>query len=347
MKKRHMLLLAGLLAASIAATGCGSKKDENKDAQVITATPTPEVTKPAENLVNMQAATEEDNIKNVIGEKTASAEKFVITNDMGSDIASIYIRQNTDEDDEDTWGTDLVSGKFILKDGDKAVYYYAPGNLVKSDSQTAQSSSSYDIRIAFTDEERNECFFRKIPLATIKQITLCMDETEEYSIPYAKYLSNTGTQEVSTLDEVKKRLGISSDGSYSDDSEDKEEQDTENSDNSGQDTEGDSEQDSQNDQQSDDQDGQQSDGNGQEDSSGQNESDNGSGDGSQGSEMISQAKNCIGKSLDELISTCGQPQGQDYQDEPETGKTGYHYYSNFTVSTTVDENGNEIVAGVW
>ena len=38
---------------------------------------------------------------------------------------------------------------------------------------------------------------------------------------------------------------------------------------------------------------------------------------------------------------------EDYVNEPETGETGYHYYDTFTVSTTVDESGNEVVAGVW
>ena len=54
-----------------------------------------------------------------------------------------------------------------------------------------------------------------------------------------------------------------------------------------------------------------------------------------------------------FCTSCGSPipqptaQGSSYEDDPETGKTGFHYYSNFTVSTTVDENGNEIVAGIW
>lgn len=59
------------------------------------------------------------------------------------------------------------------------------------------------------------------------------------------------------------------------------------------------------------------------------------------------AEQYIGQSLDSLIAACGEPQGSDYQNEPETGETGYHYYPSFTVSTTVDESGNEIVAGVW
>ena len=66
-----------------------------------------------------------------------------------------------------------------------------------------------------------------------------------------------------------------------------------------------------------------------------------------GGDMISSAEQYIGQSLDALEGACGSPQGSSYEDDPETGKTGFHYYSNFTVSTTVDENGNEIVAGIW
>ena len=63
--------------------------------------------------------------------------------------------------------------------------------------------------------------------------------------------------------------------------------------------------------------------------------------------MISTAEQYIGQPLDALEGACGSPQGSSYEDDPETGKTGFHYYSNFTVSTTVDENGNEMVAGIW
>ena len=51
--------------------------------------------------------------------------------------------------------------------------------------------------------------------------------------------------------------------------------------------------------------------------------------------------------LSSLIAALGEANGSDYENEPETGETGYHYYDTFTVSTTVDESGNEVVAGVW
>ena len=50
-------------------------------------------------------------------------------------------------------------------------------------------------------------------------------------------------------------------------------------------------------------------------------------------DTIDKATGYIGQSMDDLIAAIGSPQYDEYEDEPDTGKTGYHYYSNFTVST--------------
>ena len=179
-----------------------------------------------------------------------------------------------------------------------------------------------------------------------------MDGTDDDAIPYAKYLTGTSTKEVSTLDAVKKRLGITDDSeSESDSTDDSDQNSADNSDST--DNNNSSDQNTDNN------------GNGSNDSS----DDPGNGwklrmtempevrimiiraethdPGNSGGDMISTAEQYIGQSLDALEGACGSPQGSSYEDDPETGKTGFHYYSNFTVSTTVDENGNEIVAGIW
>ena len=74
--------------------------------------------------------------------------------------------------------------------------------------------------VTYTDEEKNECFFRNIPLPTVSQITLCMDTSGDDSIPYAKYLLGSTKKEVSTLNDVKKRLGLTDDSSDSSDGSD-------------------------------------------------------------------------------------------------------------------------------
>ena len=375
MKKRY-LILAGLLVMTVAAAGCGKKKTTETAPVEVTATPTPEVTK-AVDMVDMQQTADED-IKNVMGEKTSTASKIVFVNNTGDDIQSLYIRTHVDEDSEDYdadedggWGDDLINGMFTLTDKDKALYYMQTANTQTSGTQTSgtqtsgtqtsdtqtsdtqttsnKSTASYDIRIAYADEDKNECFFRDIPLGTISQITLCMDGTDDDAIPYAKYLTGTSTKEVSTLDAVKKRLGIIDDSeSESDSTDDSDQNSADNSDSADNNNSGDQNTDDNgngsNNGSDDGNDGSTDDGNG---GSTDNENGGNTDQDNSGGDMISTAEQYIGQSLDALEGACGSPQGSSYEDDPETGKTGFHYYSNFTVSTTVDENGNEIVAGIW
>lgn len=180
MKKRY-LAIAGLLVLAVAAAGCGKEKDKPAEQQVqATPTVTPQVTEAAD-LVDMEVSDE----KNVIGEKTATASKVAIVNRTGSEIGAIYIRQHPEDEeetDDDEWGDDLVDGMFTLKNGEQAVYYY---------KKPSSAGITYDIRITYTDEDKNECFFRDLPLASMKQITLRMSGTGEDSIPYATYMTAT------------------------------------------------------------------------------------------------------------------------------------------------------------
>ena len=224
-----------------------------------------------------------------------------------------------------------MDGKFTLKDKDKALYYFSPNATEDSTKNTA----SYDIRVGFSDEDKNECFFRDIPLGTISQITLCMSGTDEDAIPYAKYLTGSTKREISTLNDVKKRLGMIDDSDSTDD----QNTNSDNSDNSSQNTDSDSNSNADNSSNTDDSNS------GSNSNSG--DDNNGGNDNSGGDDMISTAKQYVGQSIDALQSACGSPQGSSYETDPETGKTGFYYYSNFTVSTTVDENGNEIVANIW
>ena len=107
----------------------------------------------------------------------------------------------------------------MLKNNDKAVYYYE--NNVKDDE--GKSVTSYDVRIFYTDTDRYECYFRDLPFAKIKQLTLRMDGTGEDALPFATYLSEGSTKEYSTLNDVKRRVGMT-------DSQDDEDSDSENSD---------------------------------------------------------------------------------------------------------------------
>lgn len=315
MKKRY-LAAVGILAFSLAAAGCGKKEESKTQQPEVTATPAPTAAPTGGALVTMQKA-EDSDIKNVIGEKTSTASKVILVNNTGDDVASIYVRPTIDDDEE--WGSELVQGNFVLKNGEKALYYFDPN----AKDEYGNTANTYDIRIVYTDEDKYECYFRKLPLKTISQITLCMDGTDEDAIPYARYINSTTKKETSTLNEVKQRLGLL-DNDEDDEDEDADEN-TRPTSAPAQTSTPDVTQAPAPTQASEEP--------GEEDPP--------------KSELQQAAEGCIGQSLDALISACGEPIGSDYQEEPETGETGYHYYDSFTVSTTVDENGNEVVAGVW
>lgn len=321
MKKRYVIL-AALLVTAMAAAGCGKKKtdDTTQDAQVTVA--------PAENtdtaqaddgtLVDMQKSDDAD-IKNVIGDETATASKVIIVNGTGSAIKGLYVRPTSNDDDD--WGDELINGLFTLNDNDKALYYYdasvkdADGNAV----------TSYDIRIVYEDEDLTDCYFRKLPLTVITQITLKMDGTGDDAIPYATYLTGSSKKETSTLSGVKARLGLDD---SEDDSRDQEETDvTPTPEEDPEPTQAPSD-------------------NGDNPEPTQAPSNNG-GNTDPSDASADAAKQYIGQPLSSLIAAIGDANGSDYENEPETGETGYHYYDTFTVSTTVDESGNEVVAGVW
>ncbi|SCI14181.1 Uncharacterised protein [uncultured Ruminococcus sp.] len=319
MFKKKYLAVAGLMALAVVISGCGKKNSGDSVVQTtptptqetaVTATPTPE-------LINMEEAVE----KNVMGEKTSTASKVTIVNKTGSEVAAIYVRETpSDDSEDDEWGDDLVNGMFTLKNGENAVYYYEKGS----------SSVTYDIRITYSDEEKNECFFRKLPLTTMKQITLRMDGSGDDSIPYATYLTASSTKEVSTLNDVKKRLGLSTDDSDSDSSATPTPTDSSDDSSSSNSSNSDS-----------------NNANPTSTPSADNNSDPDDNDTDPTNSTIQKAESYIGMSIDDLESAVGAAQSSEYDDDDTAGTTGYYYYSDFTVSTSVDENGNEIVTGVW
>ena len=319
MFKKKYLAVAGLMALAVVISGCGKK---NSGDSVVQATPTPTqetavTATPTPELINMEEAVE----KNVMGEKTSTASKVTIVNKTGSEVAAIYVRETpSDDSEDDEWGDDLVNGMFTLNNGENAVYYYEKGS----------SSVTYDIRITYSDEEKNECFFRKLPLTTMKQITLRMDGSGDDSIPYATYLTASSTKEVSTLNDVKKRLGLSTDDSDSDSSATPTPTDSSDDSSSSNSSNSDS-----------------NNANPTSTPSADNNSDPDDNDTDPTNSTIQKAESYIGMSIDDLESAVGAAQSSEYDDDDTAGTTGYYYYSDFTVSTSVDENGNEIVTGVW
>jgi hypothetical protein len=335
--KKGYIIFAGILAVGIMTAGCGKKNQDTSQSEQeaqITVAPVSEDTNT--DLVDMQQSTEET-IRNVIGEKTATASKLTLINNTGATVSSIYIRPTSD--DEEEWGDELVQGSFTLSNGDKALYYFEKNAKDSSGNMITQ----YDVRIVYEEEDRTECYFRKLPLDSITQLTLCMDGSGEDAIPYAKYLTDSSKTEVSTLQEVKTRLGLADSGEESSSSSDGETENSSDSDEDSTTAPAQTQVTSAPEQPSEEIPSDPSDGD-----DGPDEQEPDAEDpGDTTDDPIAVAESYIGRSLDELIDACGNPTGSDYMNEPETGETGYHYYATFTISTTVDESGNEIVAGVW
>lgn len=318
--RKIQLFLAVLAAAAFTAAGCGKSSAPATEAQ---ETPTPEAEAEGE-LVEMEKTEKpleaEKDYEHMIGTKTATSSVLLIENQTGSEIATIYIRPTVTNSLTDDWGDELVKGSFTLKNGDETAFCFekdlkdSAGNLV----------TNYDIRVGYTDIYKNECFFRNLPLTVMKDLTLCMEGTGLNAIPYAKYHSTAGDTEYSTLEEVKKRLGLTATTGITGSSlltptptpAQTQQAETTAAPEQVPDTPTPVP---------------------QETAAPVVNPDSGA----------SSASAYIGQSLDSLIGAMGSPTGSEYVDEPETGRTGYHYYDTFTVSTIVDDAGNETVAGVW
>ena len=350
MKKKYLIPVGALILA-VLVSGCGKKKQEEAPVQQpevteapAALTPTPvEMQKTDANIVNAEA--------NVLGTRSETASQLVLINQTGAEVDNIFIRQTPGEDDvADEWGDDLVQHRFTLKNGERALYYY------ETDQKDAQGKTvtSFDIMISYTDTSRSECFFRNLPLTTIRQLTLLMDGEGDESIPYAKYLTVSSDREFSTLEDVKRRLGYyyQEEETGRNENEQREAEPSqapqpsltpapeqtqaptatpvpENTpDNTPQETAPQEP--------------------APEETIGDEDSDPEDWVQETVDEAASRASAYVGQPLENLISGIGSPSGSEYQEEPESGgKTGYHYYDTFTVSTVVDENGNETVASIW
>ena len=356
MKKKYPVI-TGLLILALAAAGCGSTgKEPAKKASEITVTPAPspepEITSPPMgNLVEMEKVEEPDeydDVKNIIGEKTESASRVLIINQTRAPIEHIFIRAAAKDDgSSDEWGTELTHD-FEWADGEEALYYYE-NNHVDLEGNTA---TSYDIRISYEDINEEELYFRNLPLPLMKELRLCIDVSGSFALPYARYITINGNREYSTLQEVRAWYGLDVEEDEDekederDDEKDEDEDDKEDDDEtsvtptpvpeagttestSASTTEASTE--------------------------ATTEADNSSGSQPEPSESdydepdygATQASQYIGRSFSSLESALGSPSGSEYDETPGLGSTGYHYYGTFTVSTVIDENGNEIVSGVW
>ncbi|MBR2765863.1 MAG: hypothetical protein IKE03_07780 [Blautia sp.] len=352
MKRIHFLL--PFVIAVVTASGCGTREavpdrstagtGENTQEAAATPEPVPE-TLVEDDLVEMQAIPSKD-VENTVGATTESSRSIVVENQTGETVSEFYVRLHPEYEDDEEWGWDQIAGAFTVENSQKFIYNYEPS------SQEGNTDTRYDVIIRFAREGMDECYYRNLPLDQITTLTLRMYGTGDEAYPYCTYYTTVNTSEVSTLNEVRERLGLSVSededisGSEEDDytEEDGSSDDSsESQDSSGQSTGTDSNDTTQ------DQDQSQEQTPDTQTDTDDEVIDTGEivGESDVDTEDSSRARTYIGQSLEALEADLGSPNGSDYQELVQLGTTGYHYYNSFTVSTAVDDDGNEIVTGVW
>ena len=329
--KKRMISLIGLCLMMLTLSSCGLRSASPVTPVELTPTPTPEpdlqvTPAPAQGeLLEMQASPESE-YKNIVGNNTAGALSFVVENRLGVPVADFYLRQTPEDEDDMEWGTELIGNSFRLDNGDKMLCYF---------TKSSSSANRYDLRVNLANEDEEELYFRYLPLESISRVTLRLDGTGYSALPYATYAGTSGSsKEVSTLEEVKRRVGISDDEDtdYS-----AEEEETETEENNETFDEPEEEEEMIED-------------TGEEEvREAEEEVDPGiiEGDSNASTAEMDTARSYIGQSVEDLEGAIGMSNSVDYVDEPELGETGYHYYNSYTVMTSVDENGNEIVVSIW
>ena len=159
-------------------------------------TQTPESAKEPEGTV-----TPEVSVTTAPEENAAETIKVTVTNSLGSDINTIDIREAIYNDDSEGWKSDLWKGTLPLT---------ADGSEKYSVKLDGLKEDNFDIRInGGKDDER---FFRNLPLKSIKEIELKVDNDEQdgSGLPYTEYKENESGEVVSTLEEVKNRVNAGS-----------------------------------------------------------------------------------------------------------------------------------------
>lgn len=159
-------------------------------------TTAPESTEEPEETVTPKAS-----VTTAPEENAADVIEVTVTNRLGSDIDTIDIREAIYDDDSEGWKSDLWKGTLPLT---------ADGSEKYSVKLDGLKEDNFDIRInGGKDDER---FFRNLPLKSIKEIELKVDNDEQdgSGLPYTEYKENQSGEVVSTLEEVKNRVNAGS-----------------------------------------------------------------------------------------------------------------------------------------
>lgn len=281
-----------------------------KKEEQIEPTPTPTPTQEASgDLVEMQKSTgiDKSKITKIMGTQSATASDVVITNNTGIEISSFYVRPSGEED----WSDDYIDSAFTLKDKEQALYYYDSNE--KDDS--GSTITRYDLRVSYADSDESDCLFRNLTLSDIEELSLNMED----GVPFVTYTSLSTKRQVSTLEDAKARMGRTDNDDEEDEDADETTTPTPTSTETATPTPTVTETPAPT----------------------ETEAPSDSGDDGSG------AGNYIGGSIDSLYNEYGGANSSEYETDPESGaEVGYYYYDGFTVST-IEQDGQEVITGVW
>lgn len=361
MKKKYLLLIS-MLAVCCALGGCKKKEDAAKVSPSEEPTIITKDDSVSGQVVEMQQGSNIDKSKitNIMGVQTATSSDVVLTNLTGDEISAFYARPSGEEE----WGDDYVEGKFTLKNNDKALFYYEKN----AEATTGTASVKYDLRVSFADASKDDCFFRELTLTDIQELSLNLED----GVPYVKYQSLSTKQQVSTLSEARKRMGLedvntsgNSAGAASNQTTVGTGRSNANANANGSTNTNGNASVGVGGSTADPSQGQPADTNPGTDSSTSNPSETTSpgesgGDGNggndippglndgQGQDVRDTAQDYVGQDMDNLVGEIGTANATEYGTDEATGNTIiYHYYDGFAVSATEDSDGNQTVTGIW
>lgn len=325
MKKKYIAVLLGCTILSLAA-GCGKDRESAESdvkQQATTAVTGQNIAEADGELINMVKADETSAVSDkTMGDRIATSAEVTFVNKTGKTITGFYVRPFSSDYNSTEWGSDLIEDTFALEDGEKADYYYEP-------EETALQNT-YDVRVVYNDETgTDENYFRNLPLESIGEVALNLNEEE---VPYATYYDNDLEEQVSTLQEVLTRMGLSEEEDILTPTPEPEEE--------------------------------------EEDTDDMMETTDPSlvtptptpeaqepqvspsspDEKTENQQTVREiAQSYIGQSIDSLLAdpNVGEANDVSYGTDPDMGEGGYYYYDSFTVFTSVDENGNETVTQIW
>lgn len=176
---KHKTLLLGMAAVVLALgfSGCGKEALKASDVAVTpqpsavptvaaTATPTPTPAPTATPAPRL------------IGVKTDTAKKVLLTNNTNKEIREFYLKASDDED----WGKNLVPAESSIKVSEQVQMYYTPvsgGSAENSSDGTEKTAKSvFDIRLADGDGNTWEIYGAE--LSDMEKATIRIQEEDAY-----------------------------------------------------------------------------------------------------------------------------------------------------------------------